>query len=365
MASQDARSVRLTRREAIGLLGFGGGLVSTLRGDAGLAAVAQAPARSRTIPKGAIIRTILKDVPPESLGSGHALIHEHLNVRDISPEKLLDAEGRTTAAVVDELRAAAKEGLSCIVDAGTTRRTQEQVDRVRQIATESGVHVVMGGGYFLVTNYPPAVIQMSEDQIADHLSQDAANQRWGAFGEIGSSMEMHPDERKMHRAVSKAHLRTGLPIFTHTPHESCAKCALDQMDLFESQGVNPQKLCIGHVGDILDDPRAETHKAIAKRGAFLGFDTVGHFIPSAPKSTDHMKVGMILTLLEAGYEDHLLLSSDFAHQDCMKRSWGAGYSTVTTVFVPKLRYAGVKEATIRKILFDNSRRFLAFVPKAA
>jgi predicted metal-dependent phosphotriesterase family hydrolase len=33
------------------------------------------------------------------------------------------------------------------------------------------------------------------------------------------------------------------------------------------------------------------------------------------------------------------------------------------VFVPKLRYAAVKEATIRKILFDNPRRFLAFVPK--
>jgi predicted metal-dependent phosphotriesterase family hydrolase len=34
-----------------------------------------------------------------------------------------------------------------------------------------------------------------------------------------------------------------------------------------------------------------------------------------------------------------------------------------TVFVPKLRERGVKEATIHKILVDNPRRFLAFVPK--
>lgn len=31
----------------------------------------------------------------------------------------------------------------------------------------------------------------------------------------------------------------------------------------------------------------------------------------------------------------------------------------------KLRYAGVKEATLNKILVDNPRRFLAFVPKKA
>jgi phosphotriesterase-related protein len=306
----------------------------------------------------------LKDISPETLGAGHALFHEHLTVRDLGAKKLLDAEGRSDETIIDELRAAAKEGLRCIVDAGTARRTDEQISRLKKIATESAVNIVMGGGYF-VAPYPKDVIQMSEDQIADHLSQDAKTQSWGAFGEIGSSMEMHPDERKMHRAVAKAHLRTGLPIFTHTPHESCAKCALDQMEIHESLGVNPQKLCIGHVGDILDDPRAETHKSIAKRGAFVGFDTVGHFIPSAPTSGDFMKVRMILALLDAGYENHILLSSDFAHQDCLQRYWGAGYSSVTGIFVPKLRHAGVKEATIRKILVDNSRRFLAYTPPRA
>jgi predicted metal-dependent phosphotriesterase family hydrolase len=34
-----------------------------------------------------------------------------------------------------------------------------------------------------------------------------------------------------------------------------------------------------------------------------------------------------------------------------------------TEFVPKLRFAGVKEATLHKIMFDNPRRLLAHVPK--
>jgi phosphotriesterase-related protein len=226
--------------------------------------------------------------------------------------------------------------------------------------------IVAAGGYYRAP-YPPEVAQMTEDQIADQLARDANAQRWGAFGEIGTSMEMHPDERMMLRAVSKAHLRTGVPIFTHTPHEGCAKCALEQLDLFESQGVNPRHLCIGHLSDITpdQDPGWTAHKAIAKRGAFVGFDTVGHplALPNMPDIPEAQKVKMVLSLLEAGYEDQVLLSADFYNARELKANWGNGFSTVLVQFVPKLRYAGVDEKTVSKILVDNPRRFLAFVPK--
>jgi phosphotriesterase-related protein len=71
---------------------------------------------------------------------------------------------------------------------------------------------------------------------------------------------------------------------------------------------------------------------------------------------------MVLKLLEAGFEDRILLASDFAADPETKANVGAGYSSVSTVFLPKLRYAGVKDATINKIMTDNPKRFLAFVP---
>jgi predicted metal-dependent phosphotriesterase family hydrolase len=37
--------------------------------------------------------------------------------------------------------------------------------------------------------------------------------------------------------------------------------------------------------------------------------------------------------------------------------------TITT-FVPRLRHAGVGDATLHQILVENPRRLLAFVPKA-
>jgi phosphotriesterase-related protein len=133
----------------------------------------------------------------------------------------------------------------------------------------------------------------------------------------------------MLRAVSKAHSRTGLAIFTHTPHDSCSKCALKQLDILESQGGSPQKRCIGHLSEILNDPRAELDKGLAKRGVFLGFDTVGHFLPHSPDQTNAMKVKMLLAVLEAGYEDRVLLSSDLGRAPDLKANWGAGYSTVS------------------------------------
>src|SRR5437773_882619 len=150
-----------------------------------------------------------------------------------------------------------------------------------------------------------------------------------------------------------------ISVFTHTSHAGCKKCALEQLDILESTGANLRNVCIGHLSDIRDDPKAEAHKQIAKRGAFLGFDTVGHQLGQG----DGKKVELILEVLQAGYEDSILLSSDFAAERETKFNGGAGYGSVTAVFLPKLRYAGVRDATIHKIMVENPKRFLAFVPK--
>ena len=70
-----------------------------------------------------------------------------------------------------------------------------------------------------------------------------------------------------------------------------------------------------------------------------------------------------MALLEAGYADNLLFSSDFSFASDLKRSGGPGYAMTVSVFGSKLRQAGVSESTLHGILADNPRRFLAFIPK--
>ena len=73
---------------------------------------------------------------------------------------------------------------------------------------------------------------------------------------------------------------------------------------------------------------------------------------------------MVIGLLEAGYADNVLLSSDFAMAPETRGHGGAGYGKTLTRFVPLLREAGVEEEVLRGITSDNPRRFLAFVPPA-
>jgi phosphotriesterase-related protein len=365
-----ARRARITRREWLGLLGAGAGLglASAVGGDPGRAAEllqAVAPAGNVAFPKGAVIRTLLKDLSPDALGTAATLFHEHLSfewARVRPPNARGNATGpaKDVTVVSDQLNIAAAEGVGCIVDAGTTDVGRD-VGFLAQIAAQTRVHIVACGGLYMQRTYPADLASKSEDRIADDLVRDARAARYGAFGEIGETPDaaMSPDERKVFRAVGKAHLRTNLPIFTHNAYGTGPNVPRDaglrQLDAIESAGVNPRHVAIGHTC-CLDDPTADIIKQLARRGAFVGFDRVtGGAVP------DDKKVAMVLAFLEAGYADHLLLSSDYNFT--ARSAARPGYGSTLTVFVPKLRQAGVTEDTIRRVTVDNPRRFLAFVPK--
>ena len=371
---------KCTRRDAIRIMGAAGvacGVGAILGESLGLAQGAgwltAKPRTKITFPKGAIIRTVLKDIDPDTLASGATAFHEHVAFSYSSPPvprtpgKPGPPLAESVELIAEELRQAGFDGLSAIVDAnasGRSARTDEQMEFLRQVATRvPKVHILVAGGPFK-SPYSPEVVKQSVEELTEQLIRDSFTQRWAAMGEIGTSMQMTADEKKVLTAIAKAHVRTGLAIFSHTEHEGCAQCALDQLDLFESQGVDLKHLALGHLTDIKpgSEPLGQTAKAIAKRGAFLGFDTVGHQMLGS-MNPEAGKVKYVLEILNAGYEDHLLLAADFAQAPQLKANWGNGFSTVLVQFVPKLKYAGVSDATLHKILVDNPRRFLSFVPK--
>jgi phosphotriesterase-related protein len=353
----------LTRREALQVLGC-------MAAGARLLGQALPP----TFERGAIIRTLLRDVPPDTI-TGPTLFHEHLSIRYPLTKAMAAAQGRDVPAsysddvdlMIEETKAAGKDGVACIVDGGHPDMDRD-LEALKRIATESALPIVASGGFYMQRNYPADITSKSADQIADDLARDANEQRLGAFGEIGQqSGVLTDDEKKVFIAVAKAQARTGLPIFTHNAYTGARQAqppvpmdtAIKQLDVLESSGADPRHVAIGHVC-CLDDVKAEIPKQLAKRGVFVGFDRVT--LPIVP---DAQKVTTILAFLDAGHVDQLLLSSDFATGRALKKNGGPGIAQTVTVFGPMLLKAGVSEATLRHILVDNSRRFLAFVPKTA
>src|SRR5580700_10980574 len=351
----------LSRRDALRMVGVG----ALALGLEPLAARAQ----GLSFPKGAVIRTLFKDYLPEELAGGATLFHEHLSLGEdfsarfrAASQAVLAAQGITVPAtgtappppasgpdpmrnvelMAQELRDAQRDGVACIVDASLEGAGMD-LKFIRDAARMSGLPVVKGAGFYTQPFYPKSVATMSESQITETLIHQADEYPAGAFGEIGSWDDITALERRVFRAVGKAHLATNLPIFTHTGIPG--KSALEQLDILEDAGVDPHRVAIGHLGN-LNDPALYVHKAICRRGAFVGFDRQG-----SPRDTP--VVSLAMGLIEAGFADHILISGDAFR----------GYARPITVFVPKLKAAGADDATLHRITVDNPRRFLAFVPK--
>jgi phosphotriesterase-related protein len=354
----------ITRREALERLGLGAAAVGTFSASS-LAQTAAGP----SFPAGAIMRTLFKDMAPGELAGGATLFHEHLSLpadfggrfaaataaaRASHGLPPLPARGggppaaqspdpmRDVNLMAEELRTARREGVACIVDAGAEAMGRD-LAFVRQAAMLADMPVVAAGGFYSQPFYPSAIAAMREDQIVRALVSQADDAPLGAFGEIGSWDEMTVDERKVFRAVGKAHLATNLPIFTHTGIPG--KGAIEQLNILEDAGVEPRRVCIGHLGNLVD-ANVYVHKAICRRGAFVGFDRQGG-------NGDPTQVPLVMALLEAGFADNLLFAGDASR----------GYGRTLTNFVPRVKAAGASDDVLRRITVDNPRRFLAFVPR--
>jgi phosphotriesterase-related protein len=361
----------ITRRDSLKLMGLG-------------AAAATLPqvvsAEPLSFPKGAVIRTVLKDYAPEDLAGGPTLFHEHMSYpADFMPRwNVYSREARIKNGDIPanspapapppapegtffmrdaelqsaEMAAAKSEGLACIVDGGHPDMGRD-VGFLKQISAKSGLPIVAGAGFYAQPFYPKELETMSEEQIAQALIKQVEQDSVGVFGEIGSWDWMTATERKVFRAIAKAHLATGLSIFTHTGIPG--KAALEQLDILEDNGVKPDRIVIGHLGSMVD-PKVAVHKEVCRRGAFVGFDRQG-----GPGDTQ--QVPMVMALIEAGFVNNLMFSSDLSSFNQTKAGKGGGYAKTWTIFAPKVKAAGATDEQIHTIMVDNPRRFLACVPK--
>ena len=225
------------------------------------------------------------------------------------------------------MQAAAGDGVACIVDGGHTDMGRD-IEFIRALSERSGMPIVASGGYYHEPTFTQHVYDRSEEELVEEMVRDAAAERWGAFGEIGFSSPSIPAERKVLRAVGRTHLRTNLPIFTHTANGVEAE---EQLDLLEAVGVDPARVVIGHLGY----PDVTVHADLCRRGAYVGFDRLG-----GQPEADAAQVPMVLALIEGGFADRVLLASDFALPADTRGNGGPGYGKTITRFVPLLREAG-------------------------
>lgn len=297
-----------------------------------------------------MIRTVLGDIPAEQ--AGVTMAHEHLLMTGGWPVRLEpDFRLDSVDAAAQELTRYRDAGGAAVVEM-TPLGFGRDPDGLAELARRTGVHIVACTGFHKLGYYADThwLHRYPAERIGELLAGeielgidrggldgpdiDRSHARAGVIKLATEYQRAGAAVARLAEAVGIAHQRTGVPVSTHTEQGTMGHV---QLDLLADAGVPAGSAVLGHI-DHNPDPVLLTE--LAARGAYLAFDMPGR-IKYAP---DSQSVTLIEALAAAGYADRLLLAGDLARRSYWPAyGGGPGLDYLLTVFVPRLRAAGLGE----------------------
>jgi phosphotriesterase-related protein len=256
-----------------------------------------------------------------------------------------------------------------IVDV-TTKGLGREPRRLARLARETGLHIVMGTGWYREGWRPIDFNGMNVDQLAADMITEIVEGvgpekiRAGIIGEIPAmDITTDPDSNdvKQVRAAARASARTGAAVTLHQ-WVGDGVALMQTLDIIEAEGADLERVIVGHVGG--DAPeQLDILTAALERGVTLQFDLLGADFLLEEKVIDTRgSVDAVIALIGRGYADQLLLSQDICTKPQLKAYGGNGYDYVLTEVVPYLEGAGISAASIEKMLVTNPARLFSIAP---
>ena len=300
------------------------------------------------------IWTVLGPIEPAVLG--RTLIHEHVLCDFYRVTGLLNQLLNDEALACAELDPLVRAGGSALIEC-TTIDLGRDVEALRRISRQSGVHIVASTGWYRELFYPPEIDRLTVADLTNLMVGEltegvtGTNSRAGIIGEIGVNLDYATaQEERVLRAAARAQRRTGAPLSTHS---SMYPVGLAQLEILLGEGVEPSRVIIGHCDTYLD---LAYHRKILETGAYVAFDTIGreHMNP------DIRRAEFVVHLLREGWGERLLLSSDRCHRTDLTAFGGVGYAHVFTTFFQQLRELGVSQDELDLMTIENPRCLLAW-----
>lgn len=331
-------------------------------------------------------RTVLGDV--DAAQSGIVLPHEHLfcDLRPLAGRTPVnDAASDIELAELGLLREAREASVTTLVEP-TPPGIGRDALLLRRLAEHSFVDIIAATGLYKEPLLPRRAYERSVADLAewfifeievgilpvvgdsylghsvldeatlgqanDELNESAIHA--GVIKLAASDEGLQEVEAKALRAAAIAAGRTGVAIISHCPNGAAFQ---QQLDVLEEAGGEPGRFVQVHAQA---EPNFTLHLRALQRGAWLEYDGIGR---SAEGDARHLH--LVQEVIRAGFADRLLLSQDVV-------GWRAGapqggnldehgqprqrYATLVTDFLPRLRQAGIPEATIHQITVENPRR---------
>jgi phosphotriesterase-related protein len=310
-------------------------------------------------------------IDPSALG--RTLMHEHIFV--LSPEinqNWPHTWGDEDARILDAVRRLSllkKSGIDTIVDM-TVLGLGRSVPRIQRIAGQVDVNIIVATGIYACGELPaffrPRNSGSRYDPPREMIDTFVRDIRAGIAGTgvRAAILKCASDARGMTaaaecsmRAAARTHRITGAPIYTHS--DAARRGGLDQLRIFEEEGVDLSRVIIGHSGDTRD---LEYLEALMRKGSFIGMDRFG----IDPVLSFEKRVDTVARLCIKGFAAHMVLSHDAAcymdrdpEGNLREKAPNWHFQHIPNDVLPELEARGVTGSQIHTMLVDNPRRIFS------
>ncbi len=289
---------------------------------------------------------------------GIILPHEHLFV-DLGPIEAESYRSADASEVIEvmgpHVQAACGAGVTALVEC-TPVGVGRRVDLVKAVSEAANFPVVVATGIYREPWVPEWARSADEAELTAWIVRELTEgiEETGvraAWIKLSAGDDGITDtEAKILRAAAEAGRQTGAAIGSHTIRGSVVR---SQLDILEGAGYSVDRFIWIHTQA---EPDFALQLEMARRGAWLEYDAIG-----SAAFADDWFIEHIGRVLDAGYGAQLLLSHDRGWYDPSKVRGGTQlpYTYLPVTFLPKLRAAGIDDATIELLTVHNPWRAFA------
>lgn len=341
--------------------------------------------RPNAMAGGRIVRTVRGDLSPSDLGL--TLPHEHLLMQHVGwrRDSILD----DADLAQQELDLFARHPFNRIRErtlvevTGHGVRGPSHAERLRTIAEQTGVHIVMATGFHRKPWHPHQLTQKTPRQLEEVLIADIVEGvgpnriKAGVIGEIGISGAgpgidgIDRDEFKVLQAAAAAQRRTGAALYVHfdndwrspTVNGALRLAVLEYLHAEES--IDLHRVVVCHCSPLEAD--LSLHRQIIERGAYVGFDSWGLDVgcPGIPED-EYAACGAAVRELiqDEACLQRVLLSQDVCLPRHLTAHGGCGYAHLVRDVVPRFLSYGISAQQIHWMMVANPQRVLPLAANA-
>ncbi|HMD50122.1 MAG TPA: hypothetical protein VKG79_13530 [Bryobacteraceae bacterium] len=314
------------------------------------------------------VETVRGTVDARALGV--TLMHEHIFV--LSPEiiqnypEVWGDEDQRIQDAVARMNELYSRGVQTVVDL-TVVGLGRYVPRIECVARQTKINIIVATGLYTYCDLPfyfhfrgPGTPCNGPEVMVDMFVRDIREGIAGTSAKAGilkcctDQPGLTKDVERTLRAIAQAHRATGVPISTHT--HARTKRGIDQQRVFREEGVDLERVVIGHSGDTDDIDYLEE---LIGNGSYLGMDRFG-IETILPFET---RVQTVARMCERGHAGKMVLSHDAAcYNDWLPEPelpkmlprWH--YLHIHNDVIPALKAQGVTDQQIETMLVENPRK---------